>query len=146
MKELNLEDKIYLCKYHDVDSSLYLSLGIKQEEAEQLIKHYKKQGIYEKYRNLSDEEHEKLIKKQGIKVVEKNRLLDLNDILFDQLHNLTDDSLTEQELKQEINRSKQVVAVSQTIINNADLLLQAKKHFDNTETKVNNIASLLRLE
>lgn len=161
MKELKLEDQIYLCKYHDVDKHLYNTLGLKEDEVEELINYYKKRGLYGQYRNMPDEEYSRLIKKTAMKKIEKkkenkqeegkipqqrNQLLDLNDMLFEQLNILMDDSLTEVELNKELRRSKQVVAVSQTIINNADLLLQAKKHFDKTETKGNEVASLLRLD
>lgn len=75
----------------------------------------------------------------------KNKLTDLNDYLFEQLERLNDDDLTQEELDREIAISKQVVKVSQTIINNAQLLLQAKKHFDETGTKNDEIAPLLSL-
>lgn len=35
MKELKLEDQIYLCKYHDVDKHLYTTLKLKPEEVEE---------------------------------------------------------------------------------------------------------------
>ena len=76
---------------------------------------------------------------------ENNTLLELNNILFDELRTLTDDSLTEVELNKELKISKQVVSVSQTIINNANLLLQAKKHIDSTKDNNNQIAPLLSL-
>lgn len=155
MKELSLEKAIYICKYHDIDTSLKTTMHLTNREVEELIKYYKKSGLYEKYRNLSEDEYEKLIKetkkrKREIKMNQdpkkRNQLLDLNDMLFEQLNSLMDDSLTEQELDRELSVSKQVVAVSQTIINNADLLLRAKKHFDSTGEYGNNVASLLRLD
>ena len=75
-----------------------------------------------------------------------NKLIDLNNYLFEQLERLTDDSLTQEELDREIGISKQVVSVSQTIINNANLLLQAKKHFDNVGEDNSKIAPLLSLK
>lgn len=155
MKELSLENQIYLCKYHDIDSSLKTTMNLNEKEVLELISYYKKVGIYEKYRNLPDEEYEKLISKtkqirNELKMKEKskkrNQLLDLNDMLFDQLNILMDDSLSEQQLERELRVSKQVVSVSQTIINNANLLLQAKKHFDSTGESGNNVAELLRLD
>ena len=72
----------------------------------------------------------KKYKTQEIKVEKpKNKLLDLNDVLFQQLDNLMDPNRTQEEKEEEIKISKQVVSVSQTIINNANLLLQAKKIF-----------------
>ena len=76
----------------------------------------------------------------------RNKLTDLNDYLFEQLERLNNDDLTQDELDKEIEISKQVVKVSQTIINNAQLLLQAKKHFDEVGEDNNNIAPLLRLD
>lgn len=156
MKELKLEDQIYLCKYHDVDKSIRTTMHITQKEVQQLIKYYKKIGVYTEYRNLPDEEYEKICKRERkIKKIKpmqneeelgKNHLLDLNNILFEELHTLIDDSLTEEQLNEEIKRSKQVVAVSQTIINNADLMLRAKIHYDKLENKTEKIAPLLRLE
>lgn len=75
----------------------------------------------------------------------RNKLTDLNDYLFEQLERLNNDDLTQDELDKEIEISKQVVKVSQTIINNAQLLLQAKKHFDEVGTENSEIAPLLSL-
>lgn len=75
----------------------------------------------------------------------RNKLTDLNDYLFEQLERLNDDNLTQDELDRELEISKQVVKVSQTIINNAQLLLQAKKHFDEVGTENSEIAPLLSL-
>ena len=60
----------------------------------------------------------------------KNKLVDLNNHLFEELERLNDDSLTMEELDREIKKSKEIVKVSQTIVNNADILLKAKKYFD----------------
>lgn len=88
----------------------------------------------------------KKYKLQEIKVEKpKNKLLDLNDVLFQQLDNLMDPNRTKEEKEEEIKISKQVVSVSQTIINNANLLLQAKKYFDSSENSQSEIAPLLSL-
>ena len=63
MKELSLENQIYLCKYHDIDSSLKTTMNLNEKEVLELISYYKKVGIYEKYRNLPEEDYEKLINK-----------------------------------------------------------------------------------
>jgi len=60
----------------------------------------------------------------------KNKLTDLNDHLFEQLERLNDDDLTGDQLNAEIARSKAMTNVAQTIINNGELLLNAKKHVD----------------
>ena len=62
----------------------------------------------------------------------QNKLIDSNNYLFEQLERLNDDSLTMEELDREIKKSKEIVKVSQTIVNNADILLKAKKYFDET--------------
>lgn len=59
----------------------------------------------------------------------KNNIQDLNNYLFEQLERLNDDELLNdaEKLEIEIKRSKAVTNVSQTIINNAQLVLNAKK-------------------
>lgn len=60
----------------------------------------------------------------------KNKLIDLNNHLFEQLERLNDDELSEEKLEEEIKRSKSITNVAQTIINNANLMLEAQKHID----------------
>lgn len=55
----------------------------------------------------------------------KNKLVDLNDHLFEQLERLNDEDLSQEELEKEINRSKAITDVAQTIINNGSLMLKA---------------------
>ena len=150
MKHLSLEKTIYLCKYHEVDC-----LNLKRSEVEEIINDLKSKGLYEYYRNLDEYEYERMINSRKyqirkVKNMEKeeennNTLLNLNDILFKQLERLTNDELTQDQLDMEIKTSKQVVSVSQTIINNASLLLNAKKHFDSTQNKNKKISKLLSL-
>lgn len=134
MKHLSLEKTIYLCKYYEVDC-----LNLKRSEVEEIINDLKSKGLYEYYRNLDEYEYERMINSRKYQIrkeknMEKeeennNTLLNLNDILFKQLERLTNDELTQDQLDMEIKTSKQVVSVSQTIINNASLLLNAKKTF-----------------
>ena len=148
MKHLSLEKTIYLCKYHEVDC-----LNLKRSEVEEIINDLKSKGLYEYYRN--EYEYERMINSRKYQIrkeknMEKeeennNTLLNLNDILFKQLERLTNDELTQDQLDMEIKTSKQVVSVSQTIINNASLLLNAKKHFDSTQNKNKKISKLLSL-
>lgn len=68
----------------------------------------------------------------------KNNLQDLNNYLFEELERLNDNEEfdTEEKLDKEIKRSKAITNVAQTIINNANLVLNAKKYSDesgNTE-------------
>lgn len=55
----------------------------------------------------------------------KSRLTDLNLHLFEQLERLNDEELKGEKLEQEINRSKVITDVAQTIINNGSLALKA---------------------
>lgn len=60
----------------------------------------------------------------------KNTLNDLNNYLFEQIERISDDSLTDDELNKEIKRIDAVQRVAKTIVDNASLVLQAKKHAD----------------
>ncbi len=60
----------------------------------------------------------------------RNKLIDLNNHLFEQLERLNDEDLVGEELDQEIKRSKAIATISKTIISNANVVLEAKKHFD----------------
>ena len=57
----------------------------------------------------------------------KNQLIDLNNHLFAQMERLGDEDLSQEELKQEIDRSKAMTGISNQIVNNASLALDAKK-------------------
>ena len=55
----------------------------------------------------------------------KNKLTDLNDHLFAQLERLSDEALTQEGLEKEIQRTDSIVSVSEQIINNAQLAINA---------------------
>lgn len=57
----------------------------------------------------------------------KNKLVDLNNHLFAQLERLGEESLTAEQLEQEVKRTDAMVAVSTQILRNADLSVQAAK-------------------
>ncbi|SIO94686.1 hypothetical protein [Vibrio spartinae] len=57
----------------------------------------------------------------------KNQLVDLNNHLFAQLERLSDESLSNEELKREIERSKAISSVSNQIVSNASLVLDGAK-------------------
>ena len=168
--KINLEDIIYICKYHNLDKEYYKTLGIKKKQLNVILADLKKRGLYEQYNQLDEYEYDE-IRKQEIRnknanayIVKEelkkepeyvqetkeeympdNKLMDLNDYLFEELQRLNNRDLTQDQLNMEIKISKQIVSVSQTIINNASLLFQAKKHFDSQKVENNEVAPLLRL-
>lgn len=60
----------------------------------------------------------------------KNTLGDLNNHLFAELERLGDEGLTGDELNEELTRAESIVRVSNSIISNANLVLQAEKFKD----------------
>ena len=60
----------------------------------------------------------------------KQSLADLNEYLFAQLDALSDPDLTAEELEKEIDRSKAIQGVAKTIIDGANVAIQAQKHLD----------------
>jgi hypothetical protein len=57
----------------------------------------------------------------------KNKLSDLNDHLFAQLERLSDEDLTPEQIEKEVKRGEAIVAVSDQVIKNASLKIQAAK-------------------
>lgn len=60
----------------------------------------------------------------------KNKLVDLNNHLFEELERLNDEELKGDALQEERERAKTMASIAQTIINNGELALKAIKHFD----------------
>lgn len=60
----------------------------------------------------------------------KNKLLDLNNHLFEALERINDDSLEGKKLQEEMARAKTITQIGNTIISNASLALEAKKYKD----------------
>lgn len=59
-----------------------------------------------------------------------NNLKSLNNYLFEAIERINDDSLDEETLDKEIKKGKAINDLAGTIINNAKLMLDAQKHFD----------------
>lgn len=59
-----------------------------------------------------------------------NSIQDLNQMLFDRIKAIEDDSLTDEQLEKEIKKCETVTKVANVIIQNANLALQAQKQFD----------------
>jgi len=57
----------------------------------------------------------------------KNNLIDLNNHLFAQMERLGAEGIKGEELKHEIERSRSMAVLARGIIDNASLLLDAKK-------------------
>lgn len=60
----------------------------------------------------------------------KNKLVDLNNHLFEELERLNDEELKGEKLQEERERAKSIANIAQTIINNGELALKAAKHYD----------------
>lgn len=76
----------------------------------------------------------------------KNDLNSLNNYLFEQLERLTDDEELEKEgnLEKELKRAKAITGISTAIVNNAKLVLDAKKYAD--EHGISNENEVLKLK
>ena len=59
-----------------------------------------------------------------------NNIQDLNQMLFDKIKAIEDDSLTDEQLEKEIKKCETVTKIANVIIQNANLALQAQKQFD----------------
>ena len=74
----------------------------------------------------------------------KNKLVDLNNHLFEELERLNDEALKGEALQEELERAKTMSHIGQTIINNGELALKAQKHFDEYG-KANKIPDILQI-
>lgn len=60
----------------------------------------------------------------------KNTLSDLNNILFEQLERVNDDSLEPEDLEIQLRKTDAIVKVSEKIIQNGELAFKAIQHKD----------------
>nr|DAY22795.1 MAG TPA: hypothetical protein [Caudoviricetes sp.] len=61
----------------------------------------------------------------------RNTLADLNNYLFEQIERLQDDELSEEKMQKEIQKSKAIGSLANSIISNAALALDAQKFLIN---------------
>ncbi len=75
-------------------------------------------------------------------------LISLNNYLFEELERLNDDEelANDEKLDKEIKRSKAITNVAQTIINNAELALEAKKYCDEYGLNKKEVPKMLGLD
>lgn len=57
----------------------------------------------------------------------KNKLIDLNNHLFAQLERLSDETLSGEKLKEELDRSRAITGVANAIVSNGKLALDAQE-------------------
>ncbi len=74
----------------------------------------------------------------------RNKLIDLNNILFEQLERLNDE-LTPEELELELKRSKAICGVGRIIVDNAQVALDAQKHIDEYEITKDKQSDMLQI-
>ena len=76
----------------------------------------------------------------------KNKLIDLNDHLFEQLEKLNDDDLKGEDLKTEIERTHAMTNIAKQIINTGSLALKAKKAVIDGILADEDVPDVLKLE
>jgi len=69
----------------------------------------------------------------------KNKLIDLNNHMFTQLERLSDEDVTGDVLKEEINRSRAITRIASQVIDNGRLMLDAQKALNNGHINDTNI-------
>lgn len=77
-----------------------------------------------------------------------NTLADLNNYLFETMERLTDDSLTSEQLDQEIKRAESMSKVASQIIQNGELAFKTMRHMDEYGYNVDrkNIPAMLEIK
>lgn len=76
----------------------------------------------------------------------KNKLSDLNNHLFAQLERLGEEGLTPEQLEKEAKRAEAIVAVSDQVVKNTAIQLQAVKLAVENGVKIDPMAHLLMIE
>jgi hypothetical protein len=80
-----------------------------------------------KNKKLKNKEQEEMAGQTTVINNDKNQLIDLNEALFKQMNRLTDESLSDEALQKEIQRSKAVSNLASQIVQNAKLALEGAK-------------------
>ncbi len=66
----------------------------------------------------------------------KNKLVDLNNHLFEQLERLNDEDLKGDKLKTELSRARTVASIASGIVENAKTILDAQKFMYNSMKEI----------
>lgn len=144
MKELSVEEQIYLCKYYDVDKDLKFTIGLDENEVKETIYKLKQNGLYDQYRNLDDEEYERIIKKEKAKrkdkicsILEKYKF-DKNKKGYENLKDVMRECLkyndsTELSLEKVFRKLAEKQGIKSYIINNDCKRLLENAYVDNKE-------------
>lgn len=74
----------------------------------------------------------------------RNKLIDLNNALFEQLERLTE-AETPEALDLELKRSKAICGVGRIIVDNAQVALDAQKHIDEYEIGKDDRSEMLQI-
>ena len=75
----------------------------------------------------------------------KNSLIDLNNCLFEELERLNDDETLSHNdnLDKELKRSKAITGIGKVIVDNANVILNAKKYADEMGWETKDMPKLL---
>lgn len=75
----------------------------------------------------------------------RNKLIDLNNALFEQLERLNDDELVGEALDTELRRTKAICSIGKVIVDNAAVALEAQKHIDEYALEKQDQTEMLRI-
>lgn len=73
----------------------------------------------------------------------KNKLSDLNNHLFAQLERLNEESLDEQQIKNEVSRAKAISNIASQVIKSAKVTIDAMKLVANGDYTVNELPDMI---
>lgn len=76
----------------------------------------------------------------------RNKLINLNDHLFEQLERLNDEDLTPEQLEQEIKRSKAMADIGKVIVDNVRAVVEGIKVVNEYGLTNEEVPEVLRIE